>query len=343
MKASAPVLPPTFARHWAKELCSKENTLVQLKGGINNHVYRCGHKPFWVIKGYAPLKSVFPDRMQAEVDFLKYAANVAPNFTPNLIHVDDIRRCVVMEFLEGEPFQIGLPPPEIGVRRAVDFFRKLNSDPIVGNQFIRHQAAEGFASVTEHLKNVRQRLSRMTIEHIHAEIQPEAKRLLTLIQAKYRDIYQATSSKIENGELVDFIQSEDRCISPSDFGFHNAVLTSEGVKFFDFEFAGWDDPAKAAADFILQPRVPVMNNPSPLLGALNISEMNPLRQRYKALMPILTLKWVCIILSVFDPARLEQIKRITPTQENEALITERIMAASAFLKRTQPVMSDWNE
>ena len=31
MKASAPVLPPTFARHWAKELCSKENTLVQLK------------------------------------------------------------------------------------------------------------------------------------------------------------------------------------------------------------------------------------------------------------------------------------------------------------------------
>ena len=40
-------------------------------------------------------------------------------------------------------------------------------------------------------------------------------------------------------------------------GFHNAVVQCNSkVKFIDFEYAGWDDPAKTAADFIFQPQVP---------------------------------------------------------------------------------------
>ena len=42
---------------------------------------------------------------------------------------------------------------------------------------------------------------------------------------------------------------EDLQISPSDFGFHNALRTNTGPVFFDFEFSGWDDPAKTIIDF----------------------------------------------------------------------------------------------
>ena len=43
-------------------------------------------------------------------------------------------------------------------------------------------------------------------------------------------------------------------LSPSDFGFHNAGRRCDGaLQFFDFEYFGWDDPAKLMADFLLHP------------------------------------------------------------------------------------------
>ena len=49
-----------------------------------------------------------------------------------------------------------------------------------------------------------------------------------------------------------------RCLSPSDFGFHNAIRRASGeLCFIDFEYAGQDDPAKMACDFLCQPEVPV--------------------------------------------------------------------------------------
>ena len=44
-----------------------------------------------------------------------------------------------------------------------------------------------------------------------------------------------------------------RILSPSDFGLHNALVMSNKLKFFDFEYFGWDDPAKLICDFILHP------------------------------------------------------------------------------------------
>src|SRR5690606_1492036 len=43
-----------------------------------------------------------------------------------------------------------------------------------------------------------------------------------------------------------------RLLSPSDFGFHNMLRRDDGsLAFIDFEYFGWDDPAKLAADFLL--------------------------------------------------------------------------------------------
>jgi len=328
------LLPPDFARHWARELGSKEESLLRLKGGINNRVYRCGDQPFWVIKGYAPSEPGLRDRMQAEVDFLQYAAQVAAGFTPELIHVDVDQRCVVLEYLEGETFQEGSPPPETAVNCAVEFFRQLNSDHTAARQFIRQDAAEGFLNLTEHLENIQQRLAVMGCEHLPASIKPQAERLLSTMRAQYKSIFETTADQISNGDLINAIQSDERCLSPGDFGFHNAISTSEGVKFIDFEFSGWDDPIKAAIDFILQPRVPVKQELSPLLASLNAKELHLCRKRYVALMSILNLKWSCIILSVLNPDRLREVIRISPNQEMKDLISERIVAAASHLRRS---------
>ncbi len=45
-----------------------------------------------------------------------------------------------------------------------------------------------------------------------------------------------------------------RTLSPSDFGFHNALRTTTGdVAFLDFEYFGWDDPVKLVADVCWHP------------------------------------------------------------------------------------------
>ena len=334
------LLPPAFARHWARELGSKETSLVRLQGGINNHVYRCGDRRFWVIKGYTPLKRGLRDRMQAEVEFLQYAAQVAPGFTPELIHVDDDQRCVILEYLEGELFPEGSPPPESAVSCAVVFFRQLNSDHTAARQFIRQVAAEGFLSLSEHLENIQQRLAGMGCEHLPAQIKPQAERLLASMRTKFESISEITAHKIASGKLNDAIQPDDCCISPSDFGFHNAISSTAGVKFFDFEFSGWDDPTKTALDFILQPRVPVKQGLSPLLASLNVKQSHFLKKRYEALMPILSLKWSCIILSVLNPVRLKEIGLLGSSNELDNLISERIIAATSHLQRSSmcPIM-----
>src|SRR5439155_21002106 len=50
------------------------------------------------------------------------------------------------------------------------------------------------------------------------------------------------------------IAADQRTLSPSDFGFHNALRQADGrIIFLDFEYFGWDDPAKMIADFLLHP------------------------------------------------------------------------------------------
>lgn len=325
---------PEFALYWTKELGFEESSLIRLTGGINNQVYKCGAGQFCVIKGYAALKPGLQDRMEAEVEFLHYATQVAPGFTPALIHVDHDRRCIVLEHLEGEKFTEGKPPPVSAVTCAVRWFRQLNSDQTAATELIGQHAAEGFLRLTEHLANIKYRLAKMGNEHLPAATKAQAKGLLATMNTRYAKIREGITEQITSGRLIDSVQLEDCCISPGDFGFHNAIATSEGVKFFDFEFAGWDDPAKTAIDFILQPRIPVKQDPSPLLTSLSARQSNILKQRYEALLPVLHLKWCCIILSVLNPVRLREMILTNPNHKVEELVSSRIIAASSYLRRS---------
>ena len=101
------------------------------------------------------------------------------------------------------------------------------------------------------------------------------------------------------------LDAADRCISPSDFGFHNALLRDNGkISFIDFEYAGWDDPAKMIGDFFSQPAIPVSlkHFDSFISGALGYSKNNyELAQRARLLLPLFQIKWCCIILNDFLP------------------------------------------
>lgn len=328
-----PERPPEFALHWAKELGAGKGWPERLSGGINNKVYRCeSGDQKWVIKGYAPKKPAERDHMKAELQFLRYASIAAPDHTPKLLNIDSHRRCVILEYLEGTYFKEGVPPPPEAVDAAVSFIKLLNSDRRLAQDSIEVDAAEGFLSLTKHLENVRIRLEAMSTEHLDNSNKEEANDLLQIIASELKRVEDQTDRGIARGKVSDEISTSQRCVSPSDFGFHNAVATPTGIKFFDFEFAGWDDPAKTIIDFVLQPKIPVVGYPFPMYEAWEPREREGIRGRCIHLAPILRLKWLCIILSVLNPRRLKRIAEIIHADESTQLIHSRLEIAKNYMQ-----------
>ena len=323
---------PEFAAYWTTQLGANPRSLEQLRGGINNRVFRCGHgKQHWVIKGYAPTQPGKQDRMQAEVDFLQFAAQAAPGFTPVVIHVDPKRRCIVLEHLDGQAFNEGIHPSKTEIAEAVEFFRRLNSQPQLARKMIQQDAAEGFLSLTEHLINVRERLDCMGCDHLDGTLRQQAETLLRQLNRNAYRIEDYIKEMIAQGRVADTIDPDIRCVAPGDFGFHNAIRTTKRTKFIDFEFAGWDDPAKAVLDFNYQPRIPVTGEPPTLLASLSHRQRRAVISRCHTLGQVLKIKWVCIKLSVLRPERLAQITLATSITDEMSFVSKRLESAARDL------------
>ena len=326
--------PPELASYWAQKLGRETESLVQLRGGINNHVFRCGTLGrYLVIKTYKARREAQRDRMQAEMEFLNYAAEVAPGFTPNLIEADPKNRCLILEYITGKAYHEGENPHHEDVQAAVSFFQYLNTDRGLARKMIKLDADEGFLHLREHMANVHERIAAMRTDHLPLYFKAQTTDFLEQLTEQADRINIQLEKQLANNVVEDALNPDHLCISPSDFGFHNVIRTSEGARFIDFEFAGWDDPAKAATDFLLQPKVPVPKTTRLSFSGWLQEQSNEIILRQNSLQPILQLKWACIILGFFNPKRLESMLQINQSTNIQMLISKRLASANPYLNR----------
>jgi hypothetical protein len=106
------------------------------------------------------------------------------------------------------------------------------------------------------------------------------------------------------------LPTDARTLSPSDFGFHNALRTAPGDWcFLDLEYFGWDDPAKTICDFLLHPAMSLSPELQRRFGRSALAAFgfsSGLSDRVRAFYPLYGLKWCLILLNEFLPEHLRR-------------------------------------
>lgn len=283
--------------------------LTAVTGGGNNRVYRIdGELGPFALKQYFRHPADPRDRLHAEYSFLRYAWNCGIRNIPEPFAVDRDTGLGLYQWLEGRKAM----PEDIDDRaidRALELYRELNQSGDFALAWQLPIASEACFSIAQHIHCVDRRLGNLqAIESLTPWHRETLKWVKSELHSAWERIKQAALVQLETaGIAVEHeLPVENRCISPSDFGFHNALIdASEKLFFIDFEYAGWDDPAKFVCDFFCQVAVPVPRRYfDRCVESVITSSKNAAREaaRIRLLLPIYRMKWCCILLNEFLPA-----------------------------------------
>jgi len=296
----------------AFELLSKiglhcDYKLIPLQGGRNNkvfHLYADGKS--FLLKSYFFSPQDSRDRLYHEFSFTNFAWTCGIYTVPKPFASLPERRFALYEYIDGMLANQRVTSKE-DIHQASDFILSLNRHRTNKLALELPAASEACFSIEEHVANTTKRVNRLSQIELTDEFDQSAKELIESILKplwcevnKFIDVV-----KKKNPLIGRTLNVAEQWISPSDFGFHNAVEEKEGrLRFIDFEYAGWDDPAKLLCDFSNQPdRLLDSRLSGEFINTVIAQDVNPefLHSRYLLLEPLYQIKWACIILNDFLP------------------------------------------
>lgn len=287
-----------------------------------------------VAKQYFRHPSDGRDRLQAEWTFLEYAVAAGIRCVPKPIARDTASGIGIYEYIAGRNLQ-SADITWAQTQEAAAFFLALN-DPTQ-----RHAAAslapasEACFSIVDHLAMVDGRIGRLANIPGSSDENLAARVFVKLLAERWCEVREGVLGAIRASGGDTSAQVEERCISPSDFGFHNALLRETGeLCFLDFEYAGWDDPAKMTGDFFAHPGVPVPREQFDafLRTAMSYSRhASALELRARLLEPVFRIKWCCIVLNEFVPEAAQRRRFATPGADPAASKRRQLDKARTLL------------
>lgn len=283
--------------------------LVAVAGGANNKAYRVDRPaaaPLFV-KEYFRHADDPRDRLGTEFAFTSFAWAHGLRRLARPYAMDRTKGCALYAYLEGRK-----PAPDevtaATVMQSLRFLAELNAHKGAAAAARLPNASEACFSLEQHVDCLRRRLRRLQTIGADAPLESQAQRFVDhmLVPAAAGYLQAAIDRGRRAGiELEAPLDACDRCLSPSDFGFHNALAAVNGdLYFLDFEYAGWDDPAKTVCDFFCQPACPAPAETYAVFAAeVAAHTQDPVRsrRRFDLLLPIYRLKWCCIMLNDFLP------------------------------------------
>lgn len=293
--------------------------VTALSGGGNNKVFRIdGAKNQGLLKAYFRHPDDPRDRLGTEYSFCRFAWDAGVRCVPQPLARNDRLGWGLYQFVAGQPVRSADIMAD-HVRQAVDFFRELNRYKSSPEARQLKNASEACFTLDEHLQCVEMRVKRLDkIDRSTGAGEAAAK----VIEMRLRPAWGMIRGKLSGDADASLpLAAEDRCLSPSDFGFHNSLESRGRLTFIDFEYAGWDDPAKTVCDFFGQPDTPVpMSFWDSVAAAFMAHTSDPAGHARRAglLMNLYRVKWCCIMLNEFLPVDSRRRSFATDEQTMEA-------------------------
>ncbi len=333
--------------------------LTPLAGGRNNRVFRVD-----VPAGSLVLKAYFQhagdprDRLDAEYAFIKHVWAMGLRQLPQPIARLPLRQLALYGFIAGKPFAPGGVTKE-HVLQAADFVLRINqrrdelagasasADLITEERPVLAEASDACFSLVEHMTSIERRLSALLTLPVHDELDQQ---MIQFVEQELIVAWRQATSQFRTqvsqagGDLHEPVPTADRVISPSDFGFHNAIEREDGsAAFIDFEYAGWDDPAKLICDFFTQVAVPVPAEHRSLFMhrfTACLQDVTAVRQRVAWLLPLYRIKWCCLALNAFLPVAADRRKFAQPGEDPARHRSRQLAQARALLAAHRQALSD---
>jgi hypothetical protein len=282
------------------------SAFARLGGGRNSRVYRVtgATGECAALKVYFRHPGYPRDRMGTEFQALTFCWEEGLRRVPRPLAADPEHSFALYECIEGD--RITTPGPA-EVAEAVDFLlhlRDLSGRPTALGLPAASEACFSFQALEA---GIRSRLAALDAAapgalrgFLAGQLRPAWEALLAECQDQCRRY-----AIPFDGELP----VRARILSPSDFGFHNALRRNGRLVFFDFEYFGWDDPAKTLSDLLLHPGMGLTLErrrqfAAGLLDGLAAVPELPLRTRLA--FPLYGIKWCLILLNEFLPEALER-------------------------------------
>lgn len=282
--------------------------IMPVRGGGNNRLYRVedGDGYPFALKSYPQLADDPRDRLGTEFTALLF---LAPHglAVPKALAAWPEGGFALYSWVEGTA-----PGPvrPSDIDAAIAFATSLRHLTAASDAAALPLASEACLSAAEILSQIERRQARLTES---AALFPA---LSDFLSDGFRPILDRATQRARQGySRQDWsfdapIPHRYRTLSPSDFGFHNAIRKPDGgLTFVDFEYFGWDDPVRLGADFLQHPAMTLTDDQACQWRqgiAVLYDVDHAFQRRFSLLYPLIGLRWCMILLNEFLPERWQR-------------------------------------
>ena len=271
-----------------------------VKGRGNSKIFKIKTKnKNFVLKLYPDKNLDYRKRQEIEFEALNLLEKESFKNIPSTVFKNDELNISAFTWIDGtEPKRLS----QYHINQAIKFLKKLKKISL-RNSFKNKKASEACLSYIE----LKRQISHKTVNLLNKN--KNEKSLIKFISEKLSPI---SEEFIQKGKIIWPKESrtlnlkrKKRILSPSDFGFHNSLITKDKKLYFiDFDYFGWDDPVKLVADFYWHPGMNLNSSLKKLWldKAKKIFKDDDIffNERLKAALPLYGIRWILIILNIFD-------------------------------------------
>ncbi len=301
--APAPDQGPDFAALAGEAVVSCQ----RIYGGRNSRVYRVetASGALFAGKHYHLHQDDPRDRLGAEwraLSIMSAEARLAP-FVARPVAKNPAQGLALYTFLSGVQAST-TPATEADMDACLEFLDGLRGlSGSLATEMAQQipPASEACFSLSALADNLRHRLDALLAVPKDVCLGAELAAFLSAELIPFLD--QSLTRAAQLGDPAQELPPQCRTLSPSDFGLHNALRSDRGLSFVDFEYFGWDDPAKTLCDFVLHPAMGLPENLRQRFASGFLSRFagmdSGLPKRVAAVYPLYGIKWCLILLNEF--------------------------------------------